>query len=365
MNNFNKIKENENLNFVNVLEAISLKENEFKKACSKVKIYLIKLIVILIVSSSFLIVFSFKYNINLLENKYIKFNNEINEFVIDTEFHNYERNLISEEMKKNSQWDQIENEPYFINGIIRKYRPKNCLEIGVSKGGGSIIILNAIKDINGSRLISLDLNEKLYYNENERTGCNVKKFFPELAENNKWKLFTGQQPHIFLDKLNMKFDFLFLDTIHLSPGELINIIEVLPFLNENAIVILHDIMYHLPSHGYYNIKEVKFHPSMIYLMTSLEGKKYIIKHPKYGFENICAIFLSKNQEKYYLNYFILLISPWEYLPNDEQLLQLRIFISKYYKKDIYLNIFERAVKENKIYIKRFEKYKASIAINNN
>ena len=54
----------------------------------------------------------------------------------------------------------------------------------------------------------------------QKTGCNVKKYFPELAEN-KWKLFTGKQPHIFLEKLNMKFDFLFLDTTHFAPGELI------------------------------------------------------------------------------------------------------------------------------------------------
>ena len=37
----------------------------------------------------------------------------------------------------------------------------------------------------------------------------------------------------------MKFDFLFLDTVHLAPGELINIIEALPFLNDEAIVVLH------------------------------------------------------------------------------------------------------------------------------
>jgi hypothetical protein len=126
-----------------------------------------------------------------------------NEFNIDKEFFNYERNLITEEMKKNAQWDQFFNEPFFINGIIRKYKPKNCLEIGVSRGGGSIIILNAIKDIEGSSLISLDLNAKLYNNQSEYTGCNVKKYFPQLANNNKWKLYTGKQPHIFLDEINI------------------------------------------------------------------------------------------------------------------------------------------------------------------
>ena len=53
-------------------------------------------------------------------------------------------------------------------------------------------------------------------------GENAKKYFPELTRNNKWQLYTGEQPHKFLDKLNLKFDFLFLDTVHFTPGELIN-----------------------------------------------------------------------------------------------------------------------------------------------
>ena len=299
----------------------------------------------------------------------IKNINSNNEFNIDKQFFNYERNLITEEMKKNAQWDQFFNEPFFINGIIRKYKPKNCLEIGISRGGESIIILNAIKDIEGSSLISLDLNAKLYNNQSEYTGCNVKKYFPQLANNNKWKLYTGKQPHIFLDEINKKFDFLFLDTTHLAPGELINIIEVLPFLNENAIIILHDIMFHLPSHHYYKTKEVKYHPSMIYLMTALEGKKFMMNDKRFQFENIGAIILSKQQEKYYLNYFLLLMSPWEYIPSEEQIEELRIFIKKYYKKNIYLDIFNHAVNENKIYINKIAKFKRKIkklyAINRN
>ena len=130
----------------------------------------------------------------------------------------------------------------FINGIIRKHRPKNCLEVGVASGGSSVLILNAIKDIKGAKLISLDLNTNFYLNPYYKTGYRVKRFFPELSKN--WQLFTGEQPHVFLEKLKMKFDFVFLDTAHITPGEIINLIEVLPFLNEKAIIILHDIIWH-------------------------------------------------------------------------------------------------------------------------
>lgn len=181
----------------------------------------------------------------------------------------------------------------------------------------------------------------------------MKKYFPELTKNNKWQLYTGEQPHKFLDKLNLKFDFLFLDTVHITPGELINIIEALPFLEENAIIIMHDIMYHLPTNNYYSPREVKYHPSQIYLMTSLAGYKVIIEDKNKGAENIGAIFLNSNKEQYYLNYFLLLLTPWEYMPTKTQIKELRSFISKYYKNDLFLLLFNRAVEENKIYINNF------------
>ena len=163
-----------------------------------------------------------KLDKNLKENKSYK-----NNYDLSYQYHLYEREMITEKMKNYSGWQLMKNEPYFINGIVRKFKPKKCLEIGVAKGGSSIIILNALKDVDNSFLVSLDLNT---YNRKYRIGENVNKYFPELTKNNKWRLYTGEQPHKFLDKLNLKFDFLFLDTVHLTPGELINIIEALPFL---------------------------------------------------------------------------------------------------------------------------------------
>ena len=186
-------------------------------------------------------------------------------------------------------------------------------------------------------------------------GENAKKYFPELTRNNKWQLYTGEQPHKFLDKLNLKFDFLFLDTVHYTPGELINIIEAIPFLEENAIIILHDTMLHLPTiNDYYLPREGKFHPSQIFLMTSLPGYKVIIEDEEKGAENIGAVFLNSNNENDYLNLFLLLLSPWEYMPSNIHIEELRAFISKYYKKKIFLHLFNRAVEENKIYINKFK-----------
>ncbi len=286
--------------------------------------YTITIIFLLIILLLFFYFFNiFKFNNEKNTSTYIYDNRDPEiKFDVNFEYHKYQRNIITDKIINNSNWQLGYEELYFINGIIRKYKPKKCLEIGVAYGGSSILILNAIKDIKDSFLISLDLNTYLYTGEKLETGYNVKKYFPELID--KWKLYTGDQPHKFLDKLNLKFDFLYLDTSHITPGEIINMIEALPFLEDNAIIILHDIMQHLPSYRTKN-KNLKYHPSQIYLMTGLIGDKVIIDNKENGCTNIGAVFLYPNQERYYINYFLLLASNWEYMPTDNQINDLRVF----------------------------------------
>ena len=236
--NFEKISEFTILKSLNVKDNKSWLNNNktgffiyFKKA------FILFIILFLFIFILFNIIFSDKEKLNLdsLRKK---------NFEKNFDYHRYEKELITEKIQKYAGYEQNDNEPYFLNGIIRKFKPKKCLEIGVAKGGSSVIILNALKDINKSFLISLDIRENYYINQSLKTGFIVKKYFSELA-NNKWRLYTGKQPHIFLSKLNLKFDFLFLDTVHL------NILEVLPFLENSAIVVLHDIIFHFPSCNYY------------------------------------------------------------------------------------------------------------------
>ena len=240
-------------------------------------------------------------------------------------------------------------EAQFINGIIRKNKLKNCLEIGVAEGGSSILILNSIKNIENSILVSLDLNKELFTDKTKLTGYKVNQYFPELTK--KWKLYTGDQAHKFLINLNIKFDFLFLDSTHVSPGEIMNFIEALPFLNQNAIVVLHDLFWHFS-----RVISTKFFPSCISLIPAIYGDKIFLYNAKNGVSNIVAAFLYPNQNTHYLDYFLLLLNFWEYIPKDNQIRDLRAFIQKYYKDKIYIKIFDTAVRYNKIANKKFVKH---------
>ena len=296
---------------------------------------------ILIIIIQFIIIYNSK-----AKNKYHISENIKRKYDINFKYGDYEKDIVPDKENKLSNRQMELEEVQFINGIIRKNKIKKCLEVGVAFGGSSITILNAIKDIENSVLVSLDLGTEI--GQNKPIGYEVNENFPDLAKN--WKLYTGDLPHKFLVNLNMKFDFVLLDTMHVSPGEILNWIEVLPFLNENAIVVIHDIFSH-----FWSTRNYKFYPSCINLIPTLYGDKVFLRLDNGNMSNIGAVFLYPNQEEHYLDYFLLLLNFWEYIPKEEQLNDLRIFIQKYYKDDKYINIFDIAVRENKASNQKFTK----------
>lgn len=341
---------------VNTEKDFSFKKTEIKSFAylSIKKLFNIKnILVIIIIFLSSIILIQRKTIFNLKKSSYndIITNKNNNDFKYNINFNyeDYDKEIITDKIIKNSGFILSLKEAQFINGLIRKNKLKNCLEIGVAHGGSSALILNSIKDIENSLLVSLDLNKEMYNNKNKLTGYRVKKFFPELAKN--WKLYTGDQAHKFLIKLNMKFDFLFLDSAHVSPGEILNFIEALPFLNENAIVVVHDLFWHFGK-----VIRSKFYPSCISLIPAIFGDKVFINQRNKSISNIGAVFLHSNQKKHYLDYFLLLLNFWEYIPTDTQINDLRVFINKYYKDKIYINIFDTAVRKNKQVHEKFIKY---------
>ena len=78
-----------------------------------------------------------------------------------------------------------------------------------------------------------------------------------------------------------------MDTTHTAPGEILNFIELLPFLNDNATLVLHDILWHFGS-------KIYIYPSNVYLYPVIYGHKVLLKNKDGSIGNIGAIFLSNN-----------------------------------------------------------------------
>ena len=322
-------------------------------------IYIIIKIIIFIFFCSVNKRISYKNRSNFEEQFKIRKNNSLDNIINKTEIkesnniietdnippEKYEQNVLEEIrdiLQKGHSYIVIE-ELFFINGLIRKYKPKKILEIGVCTGGISATILNAIKDIDGAMLYSCDLEKKDYVNNNLDVGHIAKDYLPNLAH--KWKLFTGNTTSAFIEEIGGDIDFVFIDTAHIMPGEVLTIIEILPFLKKNAIIGLDDIHF---QHREKNYNQSQFYPCNNLLISVLRGKKIIFemeKNKPFKISKLGAVILDDNQENYFFEYFYLLTNIWSYMPKKFEIDCARIIIEKYYSPFL-LSMFEEAVQLN-------------------
>ncbi|GHV46466.1 hypothetical protein AGMMS49546_34520 [Spirochaetia bacterium] len=86
----------------------------------------------------------------------------------------------------------------FINALILRNKPKKLLEIGVSAGSSSIVMLNAIKDFSEAILYSIDYLDYWYKSREIKVGFFVDNY-PELKT--KWKLYCGGLSLKFMEEI--------------------------------------------------------------------------------------------------------------------------------------------------------------------
>jgi predicted O-methyltransferase YrrM len=229
-----------------------------------------------------------------------------------------------------NEMNQAERE--FLNALILRHKPKNLLELGVSAGGASVVILNAIKNIENAKLHSIDYCENWYKDSSKKSGWIV-EHYPVIKQ--KLELHTGGMSFTFIENIGKYIDFVLIDTMHCCPGEILDILMVLPFLADDAIVVFHDTNLHTQN------KKGKPHCSITegfvgnLLISSLFGEKILQgnfdrKKCNCPFPNIAAVQLKKESKEHAFELFNLLTLKWNYLPEKDELQKLVDFIEKYY-----------------------------------
>ena len=222
----------------------------------------------------------------------------------------------------------------FLNGIIRQTKPKKILELGVSAGGSSAIILNAIKDFDNAKLYSVDYNKKWYVDNSKDTGFIIDEKFSHLKD--KWKLYTGGTAARYIEEIGCEIDLCLIDTVHNNPGEFLDFLIVLPYLKKNAVLILHDIALH------HNNKVAVTNGI---LFSCLKGKKLSFNEGFWNkYANIGAVILDENIMNNISDYLYLLTLPWGYLPTDNDIWECQKLFSKNYEAefvDTFMNIMLR------------------------
>lgn len=238
----------------------------------------------------------------------------------------YETNILLDIKNYLDKTEMSETEQLFLNGTIRELKPKKILEVGVSAGGTSIIMLNAIKDDKDAKLYSIDYNEKYYQDPTKDTGYLVEKFVPELTKN--WKLYTGGVSAKFIEKIGDDIDLCLLDTRHFMPGEVLDILMILPFMKKDGIIVLHDTNF-----NYYRDDGIACNV----LFSTIVGEKIQPKeyYPNVPLANIGAFQINEDTFKYIEDIFFALSLNWNYLPTPEDLEYSKKLFYKYYdEKDI-------------------------------
>lgn len=246
--------------------------------------------------------------------------------------------MYGEQFEPNFQdTDMTKGERLFVSGLIKLYEPENILEVGVAGGGNSVNILNTIQKMKDTKLISIDIAD--FFGE-QKVGEFVYQYFQEIPEG-KWELLVGEDPAVRIEKLNMTYDFLILDTAHAHPIESLNFLSVFPYLNENAIVILHDITLYMDM---LNQREELTCFATGMLNSVICADKLLPEIAGFGgYTNITAFQISPDTKKYIRNVFDSLMLPWEYFPSN--ICDIGSFIDRHYSNEL-KDLFWKAVELN-------------------
>ena len=145
-------------------------------------------------------------------------------------------------------------ELYTLCGLIKKYKPKKILEVGVAAGGTSAVIMSAVNKLKyNADLYCVDFANTCFWDDTKSVG-----FVSEMAEQylddycNR-KLYKGRTLIQEIEDIGSGIDMVLLDTNHVMPGEILDFLVVFPYLSKNAVVIVDDtltpIIHQLPPYN--------------------------------------------------------------------------------------------------------------------
>lgn len=214
-----------------------------------------------------------------------------------------------------------DNDMNFICGLLRDTRPKKILELGVAKGGSTVDILNCINELNlECEMFSVDMAKNYFLDENLQTGYVAEEYKRKTGKFSFHKMLLGKSIVECIEEIGTGIDFVFMDTIHKVPGEIMDFLVLYPYLAKNAIVVLDDLKVH-----YY---QEKSDIACTVLFQTVTADKFLNLNDLYP--NVGAYRITNDTSKYLLDVFNALLLPWEYIPDRMLLAMYDAFFSKWY-----------------------------------
>ncbi|WP_404926442.1 class I SAM-dependent methyltransferase [Mesorhizobium sp. ORM16] len=230
--------------------------------------------------------------------------------------------------------EMSEKERCFILGLLSVYKPRKILEVGVSSGASSALLLQA-SDAN-ARVHSIDISSQYYLDvwnnvpkEKQRdTGFLVGQHFPELLP--KWRIYTNGMVSSHIEQIGAGIDFVLLDAAHGLPGELLDFLTILPFVTEDGLFVLHDISLNL-------VVQTKSIAPKLLMCTVAAVKIYPrTKLEHFNTSNIGAFIVNEETRAVddLRDLFLALTLDWAVPITDYEITKARKILDRYYPEEL-------------------------------
>lgn len=192
----------------------------------------------------------------------------------------------------------------FLMSLIEENKISNVLEIGVFNGVSSLCILKAGLSINANfNLYSIDIS-----NNKDFIGKAVFDFCSnEEQQHYHLNLNTTSSNINNIISNNVKLDLVFIDGGHAHPEPLFDLLYCIPYMHNNTIIILHDIIDYM--------RPNVWGPSFIF--ESWTGDKYrLYDYDNNIFSNMGCIKLHSDKESLYKNILEISKTPFRASPRS-------------------------------------------------
>lgn len=255
------------------------------------------------------------------------------------------------EGKENAAPWMAVSESSFICGALQVCRPKKILEVGVARGGTTAIVLQALEDLGEPyELHSVDLATKIVGKDTGYLATLAKENGllytpPRSTLTGEHKFYLGKYLPQVIDEIGGDIDFVILDTVHYTPGELLDFPVMLPYLKDGAIVVLHDVSLNQRNNP---IHKPDAHATGLLLSAVTAPEKFLnsLVTDTFRYPNIGAFRVDESTRTHIENVFMALMLTWHYLPKDEEIKIYREFYQKHYPEEL-ISIFDETVRLNR------------------
>ncbi len=252
-------------------------------------------------------------------------------------------------------------ESSYLCGIIKKYKPKKIVEIGVAAGATTAVIMQCLNEIaydTDIELFSVDLFKEYYRNksgEAKQTGFLADEYLKKCdCKNICYRKFLGNLLCEVINEIGSDIDLVILDTVHQLPGEVLDFLCILPYVSDSCFVVFHDVTLSLNL----NCSVRDCIPTILSFVASNSLSKQVpfFDNSDGSVPNIAAIKLNKDCIKNVEDFFYCFLFPWSYLPNEEEITKYRQFYAEFYSAYL-VQIFIEGYKANRKWIQNFNETK--------